>query len=73
MGIAATIEEKMKSGMASQGRQMKEMNIEMAMKNRQVGMAMQMAVGKERFFYYSIFVFGAFSFLPIAAFKTKKP
>ena len=73
MGIAATIEEKMKSGMASQGRQMKEMNIEMAMKNRQVGMAMQMAVGKERFHYYSIFVAGAFCFLPIAAFKTKKP
>ena len=48
---------------------MKENNIDLAMKNRQAGMAYNMAVGKERFWYYSIFVGGAFVFLTTAAIK----
>ena len=36
-------------------------------------MSMQMAIGKERFMYYSFFVGTAMLFLPIAAFKTHNP
>ena len=32
-----------------------------------------MAIGKERFMYYSFFVGTAFTFLPLAAFLTKNP
>ena len=36
-------------------------------------MSMQMAIGKERFKYYSVFVFTAAFFLPIGALKLHKP
>ena len=52
---------------------MRETQIEMAMKQRQDQMSMQMAVGKERFFYYSIFVGLVWLALPMVAIKEKKP
>ena len=51
---------------------MRENQIEMAMKNRQAEMSMRMAEGKERFFYYSIFVGILWIVCPLAALKTRK-
>ena len=52
---------------------MKANQIDMAMKNRQSELAMQMASKKEGFKYYTIFVGTLFTVLPIAAFKTHNP
>ena len=49
---------------------MREMQIEMAIKQRQAQLAAQVALGKERFKYYSFVVGLAWFFLPIGAFKT---
>ena len=49
------------------------MQIEMAMKNRQTEIALKMAMGRERFKYYSVF-FGIVLFMaPIAAYKNRSP
>ena len=69
MGIAASMEEMQTKMMVNQ----RAMQIEMAMKQRQAGIAMQQAVGKERFKYYSAFVGLAYFFVPIAVLKTHKP
>ena len=52
---------------------MRAMQIEMGMKQRQAMMASQMAMGKERFKYYSVFVGLAYIGLPIGAYKKKNP
>ena len=52
---------------------MKEMNLEIGMKNRQVMLAMTLAQGKERFFYYSLLSGSLAILLPIAAIKTHDP
>ena len=49
----------------------KSMQIEMAMKQRQAQMAMQIAINKERFKYISGFVGILYLVLPVAAFKTR--
>ena len=49
------------------------MQQEMGMKQRQAMMAMQMAMGKERFKYYSLFVGSLYIAVPIAAYKLRKP
>ena len=51
----------------------RNMQIEMAMKQRQAQMAMQRAMAIERFHYYSCFVGLAAIFLPIGAVKSHKP
>ena len=51
----------------------KNMQIEMAMKQRQAQMAMQTAMAKERFRYYCYFLALLYVKLPIAAFKSHKP
>ena len=51
----------------------KGMQLEMAMKQRQAQMAMGMAIGKERFTYYSVFVGLLYTTLPIAAIKSHNP
>lgn len=49
------------------------MQIEMALKHRQAQLATQVALGKERFKYYSFVVGLAWFFLPIGAIKTQNP
>ena len=73
MGVAATIQEKMSEGMRSQAAQMKETQIQMAMKQRQAQMATQMAIKKEQFKYYSFFVGLVWTFCPIIAIKGHMP
>ena len=51
----------------------KNMQIEMAMKQRQAQMAMQTAIGKERFKYYSYFVGLLYTICPLIAFKLHTP
>ena len=60
MGIAASMEEMQTKMMVNQ----RAMQIEMAMKQRQAGIAMQQAVGKERFMFYSALAFAAWTMLP---------
>ena len=69
MGIADSMQAAQQEMMANQ----KSMQIEMAMKSRQSQMAMQTAIGKERFKYFSGFVGLLYCLMPLAAFKNKNP
>ena len=69
MGITATLEKKVADAKAG----MKEMQLEQGMKQRQMMMSFQMGMGKERFWYYSVFVGTMYVLLPIGAIKTKNP
>ena len=59
--------------MAQSMEKQRQMQLEMAMKQRQTQMAMQTALAKERFHYYSAFVGLLYSVLPIAAVKNRNP
>ena len=65
MGISDSI--------ASMAKNQRDMQIEMAMKQRQAQLAMQQAIGKERFKYYSALYGLAWIGLPLGAMKKKNP
>ena len=67
--ISSSIEAKMEK--AKEG--MKEMQMSQGMKQRQAQIAFQLAMGKERFSYYSVFAGTLWLVLPIAAIKHHKP
>ena len=74
--MGAAISEKVKGGMAeSMNKQMdasREMSQEIGLKQRQMGMAMGIAMAKQRFYYFSFF-FGTLCLaLPTMAYKTKQ-
>ena len=73
MGIAGSMQEAMAANMEKQQAAMKQMQIEMAMRQRQTQLAMQVALQRERFYYYSVFASILYTILPIAAIKNKKP
>lgn len=72
-GIADGMKKSMGESMDKQQASMRAMNIEMAMKQRQAQISTQLAMGKERFKYYSFVVGCAYMVLPIVAFKTGNP
>ena len=71
--VADRVEVKMTSAMDGQKKMMKEMGLEMGMRTRQCEISLKMAQGKERFWYYSLFVGSLALILPLAAIKQKDP
>ena len=72
-GVADSIKAGMAENMTNQQVAMRAMQVEMQMKMRQAGMSMQLAIARERFWYYSLFVGTLFTVLPLAAIKTHNP
>ena len=72
-GVASSISDGMSENMAKNTGNMMEKQKEMAMLQRQLMMASQIAMGRERF-RYQCYMYGlAYTFLPIIAFVTKNP
>ena len=68
MGIAAAMKENMKDNMENQMKFQKEL----ILKQRQLQMATQVSMARERFWYYSHFVHTLTFFLIVGAIKKKK-
>ena len=75
--MGASISERVKNGMAeTMSKQMdasREMSQELGLKQRQMGMAMGIAMAKQRFYYFSFFFGTLCLVLPTLALRTKKP
>ena len=69
MGIAESMNKNMKANMDQQMNFQKEL----ILKQRQMQMATQVAMGRERFWYYEKFVYTLSFFLVLGAIKNKNP